>query len=179
MANLQFLITGGGTGGHLFPAMAIGEELYSRTGADIHYVGSKFGIESKKLPERKLMHTLLPIRGLQRGISWSSFGKNLGLPGQLIWSKMRTTTLVKKLQPNAVIGTGGYASALPLYIARQQNIPYFIQEQNSFPGMTTKYFAENAEMVFTAFSEVENYIKKKTSFQPETRFEKILPVGIA
>ncbi|MFQ6677241.1 MAG: glycosyltransferase [Fidelibacterota bacterium] len=179
MAKLQFLISGGGTGGHLFPALAIGEELRDRTGADIHYVGSRFGIEAKILPGRSLMYTLLPIRGLQRGTSWSSFGKNLQLPGQLIRSKMKTNALMKKLQPNAVIGTGGYASALPLFVARQQNIPYFIQEQNSFPGITTKYFAESAEIVFTSFNEVENFIKKKTFFQPEIQFEKILPMGIA
>ncbi len=179
MNKLKFILAGGGTGGHLFPALAIGEELNDRTGADIHFVGSKYGIEAEKLPAKNLQHTLLSIRGLQRELSVSSLGKNLLLPGRLLMSKMKTNSLIDDLQPDAVIGTGGYASALPLYIARQKNIPYFIQEQNSYPGITTRYFAEKAETVFTAFEEVEKHIKKKTLFQQETRFEKTLPMEIA
>lgn len=179
MDKLKFIIAGGGTGGHLFPALAIGEELHNRTSAGIHYIGSKYGIEAEKLPGKNLKYTLLPIRGLQRGLSVSSLGKNLLLPGRLLMSRMKTNSVVDELQPDAVIGTGGYASALPLYIARHRKIPYFIQEQNSYPGITTKYFAEDAEMVFTAFEEVEKHIKKKTLFRRETRSEKTLPMGIA
>lgn len=179
MDKLKFIIAGGGTGGHLFPALAIGEELNDRTGADIHYIGSKYGIEAEKLPESNLKHTLLPIRGLQRGFSVSSISINLLLPGRLLVSRIKTKSFVDEYQPDALIGTGGYASALPLYIARRKNIPYFIQEQNSYPGMTTRYFAENAETVFTAYEEVEKHIKKKTSFWRETRFEKTLLLGIA
>lgn len=179
MDKLKFIIAGGGTGGHLFPALAIGEELNDRVGANIHYVGSTYGIEAEKLPASNFKHTLLPIRGLQRGFSVSSLRKNLFLPWRLLMSRIKINSLVDEYQPDAVIGTGGYASALPLYIARHKNIPYFIQEQNSYPGMTTRYFAEDAETVFTAFEEVEKHIKKKTLFRRETRFEKTLRMGIA
>lgn len=174
-----FIIAGGGTGGHLFPALAIGVELRKRTDATIHYVGSKFGMEAEKLLTMNIEYTLLPIRGLQRSISLQSLGRNALLPGRLISSKMKTNKLFKDINPDAVIATGGYASALPLHSAEKMNIPYFIQEQNSYPGITTRHFAENAETVFTAFPEVENHVKKKTVFSPAIPSDGILLMGIA
>ncbi len=163
-----FIIAGGGTGGHLFPALAIGAELKKLTDVNLHYVGSRFGMEAEKLPTMNVEFTLLPIRGLQRSISLESLGRNALLPGRLLASKIKTNKLFKDLNPDAVIATGGYASALPLHSAEIMNIPYFIQEQNSYPGITTRHFAENAETVFTAFPEVENHVKKKTVISPAT-----------
>jgi UDP-N-acetylglucosamine--N-acetylmuramyl-(pentapeptide) pyrophosphoryl-undecaprenol N-acetylglucosamine transferase len=92
---------------------------------------------------------------------------------------MKTHKLFSDLKPNAVIGTGGYASALPLYTAAKKKIPFFIQEQNSYPGITTRHFAERAETVFTAFHEVDGFIKKKTVFSLATQSGKTLLMGIA
>jgi UDP-N-acetylglucosamine--N-acetylmuramyl-(pentapeptide) pyrophosphoryl-undecaprenol N-acetylglucosamine transferase len=83
------------------------------------------------------------------------------------------------LKPDAVIGTGGYGSALPLYIASKSEIPFFIQEQNSYPGITTRHFAENAKTIFTAFPGVDIYLKKKTVFWQATQFGETLLMGIA
>lgn len=174
-----FIIAGGGTGGHLFPALAIGAELKKRTDVNLHYVGSRFGMEAEKLPTMNVEFTLLPIRGLQRSISLESLGRNVLLPGRLLASNIKTNKLFKDLNPDAVIATGGYASALPLHSAEKMNIPYFIQEQNSYPGITTRHFAENAETVFTAFPEVENHVKKKTVFSPATLSGGTLLRGIA
>ncbi len=174
-----FIVAGGGTGGHLFPALAIGAELKKRTDVNLHYVGSRFGMEAEKLPAMNVEFTLLPIRGLQRSISLESLGRNALLPGRLLASKIKTNKLFKDLNPDAVIATGGYASALPLHSAEKMNIPYFIQEQNSYPGITTRHFAENAETVFTAFPEVENHVKKKTVFSPATLSGGTLLRGIA
>jgi len=179
MAKFTVLLTGGGTGGHLFPAMAIGKEIKNQTGANTYYIGSTFGIESTIFPHKGFNYTLLPIRGLQRNFSMSSIGKNILLPGRLIRSIRETKKVFQSVQPNFVVGTGGYASALPLYVARQQSIPYFIQEQNSYPGITTRHFAKDAEMVFIAFPEVESHFKKKTSFWQEIQSEVELIVGIA
>lgn len=165
----SFIIAGGGTGGHLYPALALGEELHKRSDARVHYVGSTFGIEADKLPKMNVRHTLLPIRGLQRSFSLHSLGRNALLPYRLLTSKMKTNKLFSDLKPNAVIGTGGYASALPLHTAAKRGIPIFLQEQNSYPGMTTRHFAEHAEIVFTAFPEVDGLIKKKTVSWPATR----------
>lgn len=179
MAKQTFVISGGGTGGHLYPALAIGKELQERTDVHIHYVGSKFGIEAEKFPLLNVEHTLLPIRGLQRSISLRSLGLNSLLPGRLLFSKIKTIKLFNDLNPSAVIGTGGYASALPLHTAVKKAIPFFIQEQNSFPGITTRHFSERAQTVFTAFPEVSDHLKKKTIFWQATLSVETLLMGIA
>ena len=163
--NLKIIIAGGGTGGHLFPAIAIGEELKDRFPlAKIHYVGSDFGLESKVFPVKDLLHTLTPIRGLQRGFSLNSFLKNLVLPFRIISSLIKLRKLFKEFQPNLVVGTGGYASALPLLMAIMQknSLPIILQEQNSFPGLTTRWFSKKATLICTAFKTEHNYFNHKT-----------------
>ena len=141
--NFNIIIAGGGTGGHLFPAIAIGEELKDRIpNAKIHYVGSIFGLEAKVFPIKDLLHTLLPIRGLQRDMNIKSIFRNLLLPYRIIDSYIKVNSLFKEFSPKLIIGTGGYASAMPLYVAtrKKYSIPIVLQEQNSFPGLTTRWF---------------------------------------
>ena len=131
------MIAGGGTGGHLYPALAIGAEIARRKpDAIVHYVGSKFGLEARVLPERGLSHTLLPITGLQRSISPRSLIRNLLLLFRIPLALFKVKTLCKSMNPNVIIGTGGYASALPIKVGIKQKIPTVIQEQNSYPGLT-------------------------------------------
>ena len=154
MDNSRIIIAGGGTGGHLFPAIAIGEEIKERfPKAEIHFIGSDFGLEAKVFPVKDLLHTLLPIRGLQRGLSLGSILKNLTLPYRLLRSLLKVSTLFKEFDPTLVIGTGGYASALPLFMATMQkkSIPIVLQEQNSFPGITTRWFSKKANLICAAF----------------------------
>ena len=156
MENMNILIAGGGTGGHLFPALAIGEEILSRnSNIKIHYVGSAFGLESKVFPIKDVWHTLLPIRGIQRDLSLKSLLRNSLLPFRILRSFHRTNNLINDFSPDIVIGTGGYASALPLLVAstNKKNIPIILQEQNSFPGITTKWFAKRAKKVCVAFKD--------------------------
>ena len=162
--NYKIIIAGGGTGGHLFPAIAIGEEIKERIpNAQIHFVGSNFGLEAKVYPVKDLLHTLLPIRGLQRSISIDSFLKNLLLPFRLIRSLLKLRILFKEFSPQLVIGTGGYASAIPLLMATRQNptVPIVLQEQNSYPGLTTKWFAKKASLICTAFNIDKNNLNKR------------------
>ena len=154
MDNFRIIIAGGGTGGHLFPAIAIGEELKERfPKAEIHFIGSDFGLEAKVFPVKDLIHTLLPIRGLQRGFSVSSILKNIILPYRIIRSLLKVNILFREFNPTLVIGTGGYASALPLFMATMQktSIPIVLQEQNSFPGITTRWFSKKANLICAAF----------------------------
>ena len=154
MDNSRIIIAGGGTGGHLFPAIAIGEEIKERfPKARIHFIGSDFGLEAKVFPVKDLLHTLLPIRGLQRGLSVGSILKNLILPYRIIRSLLKVSKLFKEFNPTLVIGTGGYASAIPLYMATMQkkSIPIVLQEQNSFPGITTRWFSKKADLICCAF----------------------------
>jgi len=160
--SMNIIISGGGTGGHLFPALAIGDEIMGRhPDAQIHYIGSKFGIEKDVLPVKNVNHSLLPIRGFQRSFNLEGIGKNLLLPGRLISSISRIKSLFKSINPDLVIGTGGYACALPLREAIKKNIPTLIQEQNSYPGITTRWFADRADKVCIAFEEAQTFLKKK------------------
>ena len=152
--DFRIIIAGGGTGGHLFPAIAIGEEIKERfPKAKIHFIGSDFGLEAKVFPVKDLLHTLLPIRGLQRGLSVDSILKNLILPLRILRSLLKVNTLFKEFNPTLVIGTGGYASALPLFMAtmKKKSIPIVLQEQNSFPGITTRWFSKKANLICAAF----------------------------
>lgn len=165
MSNYRILIAGGGTGGHLFPALAIGEEIHRRKPeAKIHYVGSTFGMEARVFPVKDVWHTLLPIRGFQRGISFQSIGRNFLLPVRILRSWLKMNSLIKDFVPQVVVGTGGYAAALPLYLAskRDKPLPIILQEQNSIPGITTRWFAEKAETICVAFNEANDAINSKT-----------------
>ena len=156
MSNIRILIAGGGTGGHLFPALAIGEEILIRNpNTKIHYVGSIFGLESKVFPIKDVWHTLLPIRGLQRDLSLQSIFRNLLLPFRILQSYYKTNNLINDFKPDIIVGTGGYASALPLMVASifKENIPIILQEQNSFPGITTKWFSKRATKICVAFQD--------------------------
>ena len=156
MRDFRILIAGGGTGGHLFPALAIGEEILSRNPhTKIHYVGSIFGLESKVFPIKDVWHTLLPIRGIQRDLSIKSLFRNSLLPLRIILSFYKTNILINDFKPDIVIGTGGYASALPLLVAskHKKDISIIIQEQNSFPGITTKWFSSRAKKICVAFKD--------------------------
>ena len=156
MTNKKILIAGGGTGGHLFPALAIGEEIIRRNpNTKIHYIGSIFGLESKVYPIKDVWHTLLPIRGLQRGFGLTSIARNLLLPFRIIISIIRVNKLLKEFLPEIIIATGGYAAAIPLLVISKiyRDLPIVLQEQNSFPGLTTRWFAGKAQKICVAFDE--------------------------
>jgi len=165
MQNKNILIAGGGTGGHLFPALAIGDEIFHRDpNINIHYVGSNFGLESKVFPVKDVWHTLLPVRGYQRGVNFESIGKNILLPIRIIRSLKKLKNLFNDFYPDIIIGTGGYASALPLYLGMKsyKNISIILQEQNSYPGITTRWFAEKAKIVCVGFQSTNNHLNTNT-----------------
>ena len=148
------MISGGGTGGHIFPALAIASGLVERfPDIDIHFVGARGKMEMEKVPAAGFEITGLPIRGLQRRLS----AKNFSVPFRLIYSLWLCYSLLKKHQPKLVVGVGGYASAPLLWMASRMNIPIFIQEQNSFPGLTNRWLAKSAKKIFVAFPNMEKY----------------------
>lgn len=160
--QITVLIAGGGTGGHLYPAIAIGETILSKIpSSQIHFMGSTFGIEAQVLPVKGLPHTLLPVRGLQRSFNLQSLGRNVLLPWRLIKSLLLAKRTIKQLNPDIVVGTGGYASAMPLKIAVKRGIPIILQEQNSFPGITTKYYADDAQIICVAFKDAKKQFGDK------------------
>ncbi|MBT3300106.1 MAG: undecaprenyldiphospho-muramoylpentapeptide beta-N-acetylglucosaminyltransferase [Candidatus Marinimicrobia bacterium] len=163
--DLRIMIAGGGTGGHLFPALAIGEEIKARNHeAKVHFVGSNFGMESKVFPVKGVWHTLVPIRGFQRGLNLRSIGRNMLLPFRIIRSVLKMKKLIRNFSPQIVVGTGGYASAIPLYVASREKmpVPILLQEQNSFPGITTRWFSKKANAICVAFKDAATALNSST-----------------
>ena len=150
----KFLISGGGTGGHIFPALSIADELKKRfPGAEIRFVGALGRMEMERVPKHGYPITGLPIAGLQRKFS----AKNLLLPFKTLSSLWKAYRLLRRFGPDAVIGTGGYASLPLLWTAQRLGIPTYIQEQNSYPGITNKILAKHARKIFAAYDEAGRY----------------------
>lgn len=147
-------MSGGGTGGHIFPALAIAGELKRRyPDADFLFVGARDRMEMEKIPQAGYPIRGLWISGLERKISW----KNLVFPLKLIASLMQANTIIRKFRPDLVIGTGGFASGPTLRVAAARGIPCVLQEQNSFAGITNKWLAKYARRIFVAYEGMERF----------------------
>jgi len=157
--NIIF-ISGGGTGGHLFPAITIGKGL-EEMGLRIIYIGSKFGIEKKYYSENNIKAKLLDIKGIQRNISIKSFIQNIYFPIRFIKSYFESIKLIKKYNPLVIVGTGGYSSGMPLLAGIRMNIPTVIQEQNSIPGLVTKTLYKKVDFTFVAYDYTKKTLKRK------------------
>jgi len=150
----RFIITGGGTGGHVFPAIAIGHALEPFTGRDnLLFVGALGKMEMEKVPEAGFRIVGLPVRGLTRLFSLSG----LALPFRLLVAFVRAFWVVRRFRPDVVVGVGGFASAPTLLVARLLRIPIVIQEQNSIPGKVNRYFGRFASLICTAFPGMERH----------------------
>jgi UDP-N-acetylglucosamine--N-acetylmuramyl-(pentapeptide) pyrophosphoryl-undecaprenol N-acetylglucosamine transferase len=153
----RLIITGGGTGGHIFPALAIANEFRSRyADAEILFVGGKGKMEMTRVPDAGYKIIGLWISGLQRKLTFS----NLLFPIKLISSYLKARSILKQFKPDAVIGTGGYASGPILLAATSKRIPSLVQEQNSYAGLTNKRLGEKVQKVCVAYPEMENYFPK-------------------
>ena len=154
----RFIISGGGTGGHIFPAIAIADELKRRLpDAEILFVGAKDRMEMQKVPQAGYLIEGLWISGLQRKLSW----QNLLFPLKFISSLLKSRSIIKCFKPDAVIGTGGFASGAVVKVAGQMGIPTFIQEQNSYAGITNKMLAKNAHKICVAYDAMEQFFPKE------------------
>ncbi|MDZ7821973.1 MAG: UDP-N-acetylglucosamine--N-acetylmuramyl-(pentapeptide) pyrophosphoryl-undecaprenol N-acetylglucosamine transferase [Candidatus Marinimicrobia bacterium] len=165
------IISGGGTGGHYYPAMAIAEAIQRLSGTmlkdirvDCHYVGSAFGIERRLAPGSGLKYTLLPVKGFSRYFSVRAFLQNLLLPFRLIKAWLITLVLYRQKDPVATVVSGGYAAAVPGYISGRRHIPLFVQEQNAFPGVTSRMLSKHAMAFFYAYDEVKAHIRHDVLF---------------
>mgnify|MGYP000161412910 CR=1 FL=1 len=147
--NLRMIVAGGGTGGHFFPAQAICTSLRNK-GVKVKYMGSRYGIESNYYTNSSKA-TLLNIRGIQRHLNLDAWLKNCLFPWRFIQSYLQSRKIINEFKPHVVIGTGGYASGLPLLAAIHKGIKTVIQEQNSFPGITTRQLGAKVNKVCIAF----------------------------
>ena len=158
MEKLKFILSGGGTGGHIYPAVAIANELKSRfPTAEFLFVGAKDKMEMQKVPQAGYKIEGLWIAGLQRKLSF----QNAMFPFKLIDSLWKSRKIIKDFKPNVVIGTGGFASGPLLQMATMFNIPTLIQEQNSYPGITNKILSKKTNKICVAYENLERFFPKE------------------
>jgi UDP-N-acetylglucosamine--N-acetylmuramyl-(pentapeptide) pyrophosphoryl-undecaprenol N-acetylglucosamine transferase len=151
---MRILIAGGGTGGHVYPALAIADALRERIPAsDILFVGSKGRMEMEKVPAAGYAIQGLNIRGLERRLTW----RNLLLPFRLMGSLWQTRRILRRFRPDIAVGVGGYASGPVLRMAAWMGIPYILQEQNSHAGLTNRLLARRALRICVAWPGMEAF----------------------
>ncbi|BDB55823.1 undecaprenyldiphospho-muramoylpentapeptide beta-N-acetylglucosaminyltransferase [Flavobacterium ammonificans] len=158
MRTYKFILSGGGTGGHIYPAIAIANELKSRfPDADILFVGAKDKMEMQKVPQAGYPIQGLWIAGLQRRLTFD----NSLFPVKLLNSLLKSRQIIKQFKPDVVIGTGGFASGPLLQMANSAGIPTVIQEQNSYPGITNKLLSKKANAICVAYEKLERFFPKE------------------
>ncbi|WP_369766176.1 undecaprenyldiphospho-muramoylpentapeptide beta-N-acetylglucosaminyltransferase [Flavobacterium sp. WC2429] len=158
MKQYKFILSGGGTGGHIYPAIAIANELKMRfPNAEFLFVGAKDKMEMQKVPQAGYNIKGLWIAGLQRQINL----KNAMFPFKLVDSLWKSGMILKDFKPDVVIGTGGFASGPLLQVANTMGIPTVIQEQNSYPGITNKLLSKKASAICVAYENLERFFPKE------------------
>ncbi|UKB79784.1 undecaprenyldiphospho-muramoylpentapeptide beta-N-acetylglucosaminyltransferase [Chryseobacterium sp. MEBOG07] len=159
--KLKILLSGGGTGGHIFPAIAIADEIKKRfPDAEFLFIGANGKMEMEKVPQAGYKIEGIDIAGIDRGNLLS----NLGLPFKILKSLSKSKRVIKNFAPDFAVGTGGFASGPALYEASKMGIPIFIQEQNAHAGVTNKILSKKAKAVFTAYPKVEGFPAEKIKF---------------
>lgn len=155
MKNPRIIISGGGTGGHIFPAVSIANALKKlRPEAEILFVGAKDRMEMQRVPQAGYKIIGLPVKGLIRPL-WSP--KNIGILIDFLKSKREVKKIIKDFKPDVAVGVGGYASAATLNAAYDMGVPCLIQEQNSFAGLTNKTLAKKASKICVAYDGMERF----------------------
>ena len=154
----RFIISGGGTGGHIYPAIAIANELKLRfPDCEILFVGAKDKMEMQKVPQAGYEIEGLWISGIQRKLTL----ENLKFPFKFLSSLLKSRKIIKKFNPDVVIGTGGFASGSVVQVAQSMKIPTLIQEQNSYPGITNKVLSKKANAICVAYDGLDKFFPKE------------------
>ena len=151
---MKIIISGGGTGGHIYPAIAIADALKRREPLiDILFVGAEGKMEMEKVPQAGYPIKGLWISGFQRRVTLQNFL----FPFKVMHSLVKCRQILKSFKPDVVVGVGGYASGPLVKVAAEMNIPSVLQEQNSFPGVTNRMLAKKASKIFVAYPEMQKY----------------------
>ena len=156
--KLRVIISGGGTGGHIFPALSIADKLMElNPQTEILFVGAAGRMEMEKVPAAGYRIEGLPMAGLQRKLTLS----NLALPFKVLKSISMAKRLIREFKPDIAIGVGGYASGPTLKVAGSMGIPTLLQEQNSYAGVTNKLLAKQAKTICVAYEGMERFFDKE------------------
>lgn len=157
MKKYKFIISGGGTGGHTFPAISIANGLKERfPGCEILFVGAKNKMEMEKVPAAGYKIVGLPVAGFHRGEIW----RNLSFFPKLISSMFKASRIVRNFKPDCAIGVGGYASGPVLRVSARLKIPTVLQEQNSYAGVTNKILGRKADKICVAYDNMDRFFPK-------------------
>ena len=157
MSTYRFIISGGGTGGHIFPAISIANELKARyPGCDILFVGALGRMEMERVPQAGYPIEGLPVQGFDRKRLW----RNFKVLVNLVRSTRRARRIVRDFRPHVAVGVGGYASGPTLYMASRMGVPTLLQEQNSYAGVTNRLLAKRASKICVAYDGMEAFFPK-------------------
>ena len=160
MSSYKIIISGGGTGGHIYPAIAIAKKILEISkDSEILFVGAKGRMEMEKVPEEGFEIVGLNVVGIQRSISINAILKNLKFPFLLLKSFNHAKKIIKDFQPNIVVGVGGYASGPTLRMAHSLKIPTLIQEQNSYAGLTNKWLSKKTKKICVAYENMNQFFE--------------------
>lgn len=154
----RIVVSGGGTGGHIFPALSIADELRERLGAEILFVGAENRMEMTRVPEAGYKIIGLPVAGFFRKKVWKNFGVLLKLFKSLRMSR----SIIRDFRPDIAIGVGGYASGPTLKAAQRAGIPTLLQEQNSYAGVTNKLLGKKARKICVAYEGMERFFPSES-----------------
>tara|TARA_B100000927_G_scaffold183412_1_gene147660 strand:+ start:1486 stop:2628 length:1143 start_codon:yes stop_codon:yes gene_type:complete len=160
MSSYKVIISGGGTGGHIYPAIAIAKKILEiKKDSEILFVGAKGRMEMEKVPEEGFEIIGLNVVGIQRSMSINAILKNLKFPFLLMKSLNHARKIIKDFQPNIVVGVGGYASGPTLRMAHRLKIPTLIQEQNSYAGLTNKWLSKKTKKICVAYENMNQFFE--------------------
>lgn len=160
MSSYKVIISGGGTGGHIYPAIAIAKKILEiKKDSEILFVGAKGRMEMEKVPEEGFEIVGLNVVGIQRSITINGILKNLKFPFLLMKSLNHARKIIKDFQPNIVVGVGGYASGPTLRMAHRLKIPTLIQEQNSYAGLTNKWLSKKTKKICVAYENMNQFFE--------------------
>jgi len=159
--NPRFIISGGGTGGHIFPAVSIAGEIKRRLPeAEVLFVGAKGGMEETVVPRYGYTIQSVWISGIQRQLNLRNLVRNLSFPAKLMSSLLQSRRIVKSFKPDAVVGVGGFASGPLGRAASGMGVPLFICEQNAYPGLVNKWLADRAKKILLGNEDAQKYFDK-------------------
>lgn len=160
--NMKAIVSGGGSGGHIFPAVAIANAIKKRwSDAEILFVGAEGRMEMEKVPAAGYEIKGLPIAGLQRKLTPANIVKNLQLPFRMLKSRRMVKQILNDFQPDIVVGVGGFASEPTLKAAAKMGYKTLLQEQNSYAGLTNKLLARDAQVICVAYDGMERFFPKE------------------
>ncbi|MFH0765955.1 MAG: UDP-N-acetylglucosamine--N-acetylmuramyl-(pentapeptide) pyrophosphoryl-undecaprenol N-acetylglucosamine transferase [Calditrichota bacterium] len=159
-SDLNIVLTGGGTGGHVIPAVNIGREILSRNpGYKLLYLGGESSLEERLIKQEGWRFQAVTAAALRRGLYLS----NLLLPLKMLWSLGQSLKYLSRFKADCVIGTGGYFSQPALTAARLTGRPLFLQEQNAYPGLVTRLFSRRARRIYLGYQDAAKYLKADPS----------------